>query len=255
MAAPEVSSLIAKGQPRYLTLAQRLIEGVSSGRYPVGSYLPTEAELIRQFNASRFTVRESVKVLQSLGIVNTRRGVGTQVISDQPMAGGIFTFATDSLNDFLNAAKQTRLTEVHIEDTAADERTALKMGCEVGEPLVKANALRVYDGDGEAERVGWLKVYILGAYGGVRDRIGSERRTVSSFIEEMYGIRAVEVKQTIAPIIVSDGLAQRLGAEAGRPGLQVERAYVSEAGEIFEYTVSYHAGKYAEISMQLRRRQ
>ena len=56
-------------QPRYMQLAQTLVNEIQSGRFPVGSTIPTEFELCEQFGASRSTVREAVKQLVQLGMV------------------------------------------------------------------------------------------------------------------------------------------------------------------------------------------
>ncbi len=66
-------------QPRYMQLAQTLINEIQSGRFPVGSTIPTEFELCEQFGASRSTVREAVKQLVQLGMVVRQAGVGTTV--------------------------------------------------------------------------------------------------------------------------------------------------------------------------------
>jgi len=71
-------------QPRYRQLAQTLISESESGRYPVGDLLPTEFELCEQFGASRFTVREAIKQLVGLGLVDRQAGVGTRVKTAQP---------------------------------------------------------------------------------------------------------------------------------------------------------------------------
>ena len=140
-----------------------------------------------------------------------------------------------------------------MQDGRADAAAVRRMACAPGAPLLKATATRVYDSEEGQETVGWLNIYILPAYAGVRDRIGREQRSVSSMIEELYGIRTAEVRQHITPTIIGDDLARRLNSTPGTAGLKVERAYVSQEGEVFEYTASHHAGKYAEISMRLRR--
>ena len=61
-------------QPRYMQLAQTLINEIQSGRFPVGSTIPTEFELCEQFGASRSTVREAVKQLVQLGMVVRQAG-------------------------------------------------------------------------------------------------------------------------------------------------------------------------------------
>lgn len=48
-----------------------------SKRLSPGDKLPTEAELAQQFGVGRNSVREAMKMLSSLGVVEIRRGVGT----------------------------------------------------------------------------------------------------------------------------------------------------------------------------------
>ena len=72
-------------EPRYMALARRLAEGIRQGKYPVNSLLPTEAELTSKYGISRFTVREAIRQLQSQGLVIRRQGVGTRVLTEQPV--------------------------------------------------------------------------------------------------------------------------------------------------------------------------
>ncbi|WP_370467226.1 GntR family transcriptional regulator, partial [Caballeronia sp. BR00000012568055] len=74
-------NVLGQQQPRYLQLAQTLINEIQSGRFPVGSTIPTEFELCEQFGASRSTVREAVKQLVQLGMVVRQAGIGTTVKS------------------------------------------------------------------------------------------------------------------------------------------------------------------------------
>ena len=54
-------------------------EGIIKGRYPPGSLLPREPELIAKFEVSRTALREALKVLAAKGLVETRQRVGTRV--------------------------------------------------------------------------------------------------------------------------------------------------------------------------------
>jgi GntR family transcriptional repressor for pyruvate dehydrogenase complex len=44
-----------------------------------GDYLPSETELTKTFGVSKSSVREAVKMLQAMGVVEVRRGQGTRV--------------------------------------------------------------------------------------------------------------------------------------------------------------------------------
>lgn len=64
-------------------------------RLPSGAPLPTENELMEQLGVSRNSVREALKALQAMGIVEIRHGFGTYVgaMSLAPMIEGL-TFRT-----------------------------------------------------------------------------------------------------------------------------------------------------------------
>jgi GntR family transcriptional regulator len=70
---------MAIARPMYQQIAEDLRQQIDSGVLARGSRLPTELELGEQYGASRNTVREAVKRLVSLGLIETRPGQGTFV--------------------------------------------------------------------------------------------------------------------------------------------------------------------------------
>lgn len=58
---------------------------ILSGELPVGEKLPTEMELSKLLSVGRSSVREALRVLESEGLVEVRRGSGTFVISNHPL--------------------------------------------------------------------------------------------------------------------------------------------------------------------------
>jgi len=63
----------------YKGLAQRLMDDLTAGKYPVGSRLPAERELATAYAVSRPTVREAVIALEVQGLVEVRIGSGAHV--------------------------------------------------------------------------------------------------------------------------------------------------------------------------------
>lgn len=57
----------------------QLLDQIKGGVWPVGEKLPSENELRMQLGVSRISVRESIKKLVALGIVETRQGEGSFV--------------------------------------------------------------------------------------------------------------------------------------------------------------------------------
>ncbi len=67
--------------PIYRQIAEDLRQKIESGQLGHGSQLPTELELRDEYEASRNTVRDAVKWLTTRGLVETRPGQGTFVVS------------------------------------------------------------------------------------------------------------------------------------------------------------------------------
>lgn len=53
-----------------------LSDRIAAGRYPIGSRLPSESEMIAEFNVSRTVIREAIANLKASGMVKTVQGSG-----------------------------------------------------------------------------------------------------------------------------------------------------------------------------------
>lgn len=60
-------------------VVERLKEGIISGEYKSGDQLPPEGALCELFSVSRITVREALKKLNMMGLVEIKQGKGTFV--------------------------------------------------------------------------------------------------------------------------------------------------------------------------------
>ena len=60
----------------YEQVVQQIQEGIRSGSLVPGQRLPTERELGESFGVSRAVVREALKVLAAMGLVESRQGSG-----------------------------------------------------------------------------------------------------------------------------------------------------------------------------------
>jgi GntR family transcriptional regulator len=67
-------------EPLYRQIADDLRTKIESGELAQGSQLATEVELKKQYGASRNTVRDAIRWLTTLGLVETRPGQGTFVV-------------------------------------------------------------------------------------------------------------------------------------------------------------------------------
>ncbi|GII89580.1 hypothetical protein Ssi03_75700 [Sphaerisporangium siamense] len=67
----------------YLQLADRLRDRITTGLYPAGSYLPSEASLSQEFRVARNTVRRALRVLVEENLVASVRSKGHLVLREE----------------------------------------------------------------------------------------------------------------------------------------------------------------------------
>ena len=68
------------GQPPYRQLAEIIAGRIESGEYPAGSRLPSESDLMEEFELGRSTVRRSMSWLRGCRLVETVATRGSYVL-------------------------------------------------------------------------------------------------------------------------------------------------------------------------------
>jgi GntR family transcriptional regulator of arabinose operon len=75
-----------RGRPKYRQVYDALSHQITGGRLGPGDRLPSEADLVRRFGASRITVGRALRDLQAAGLIERRAGSGTFVRRPAPAA-------------------------------------------------------------------------------------------------------------------------------------------------------------------------
>ena len=237
---------------RFSQLAHELAEGIGTGRFAVGSLLPTELELVAQYATSRHTVRMALKELQTQGLVSRRKNVGTRVESATPTHG--YRQALSSVDDLAQFGAEHVRSVQSVNEIVADIPLAKALGCPGGTRWLHIATLR-QSRDGDAP-MGWTDLYIDPAYRDIGEAVRAEAKTlVSSLIEARHGRRIARITQDIEPVPLPAELAGPLQADAGSPALRIVRRYFDAARIPFEITVTVHPAGRFTFSMELTRAQ
>ena len=78
--------------PKYRQVYEALSQQIGGGRMAAGDRLPSEAELVRRFGASRITVGRALRDLQAAGLIDRRVGSGTFVRAPRPQPAAARAF-------------------------------------------------------------------------------------------------------------------------------------------------------------------
>ncbi|MBB5155556.1 FadR/GntR family transcriptional regulator [Saccharopolyspora phatthalungensis] len=95
-------------------------ELVSSGEWPLGEKIPPEAELVTALGVGRNTVREAVRALSHVGLLEVRQGDGTFVRATNEISGAVRKLCGPELRQVLEVR---RALEVEGARLAAGART------------------------------------------------------------------------------------------------------------------------------------
>ncbi|MGH2549895.1 MAG: FadR/GntR family transcriptional regulator [Thermomicrobiales bacterium] len=130
----------------YEQVVDQLLERIHSGAFAPSERLPTERELGELFGVSRGVIREAIKVLGTLGVVESRQGSGTYVsanlvpsvsralvLSAKPEERSIldlmeFRAPLERLAARLAAERRNEAEVAEIAEAAAETRMSGKLG-------------------------------------------------------------------------------------------------------------------------------
>ena len=251
MARPKVNPIPAAtafSGPRYAALARVLADEIAAGRFPVGSLLPTEAQLQARFDASRHTVREALRELKQRGLVAARAGIGTSVRARapaQPLLHGVGT-----LRDLIQFFEATRMRTLGLREVIADDALADRLPMKVGQQWHEARLLRF---GADAERpVAVMSVYVRPEHADVLRRIDGGEVPVHALIERHHGVRLAEVRQRIRAVILGRADGRALRARAGAPALEIARSYLDTRDRVAMIAVGLYPADRFEHATRFR---
>jgi GntR family transcriptional repressor for pyruvate dehydrogenase complex len=117
--------MIIRSKNKSDMVVEKMLEYIADGRYRVGDSLPTENELCEQFGVSRVTIRESLKQLSVLGIVDIRQGGGTYLnrITPDSVINLLYPLLLIESNDQIELFEARICIEKGIAQLAAKNRT------------------------------------------------------------------------------------------------------------------------------------
>jgi GntR family transcriptional repressor for pyruvate dehydrogenase complex len=110
----------------YESIVQQVLALIENGKLKQGDQLPSERELTDIFKVSRTTVREAIRTLESMKLLQSRQGNGTYVLASneeeliQPLAAALFN-AKDDVRDIFYVRK---IIEPYVVELAAANATA-----------------------------------------------------------------------------------------------------------------------------------
>ncbi|MCC7079249.1 MAG: GntR family transcriptional regulator [Burkholderiales bacterium] len=238
-----------RAHPRYRVIAECLLAEIANGKHAVGNLLPTEIELCKRFGASRYTVREALRVITEKGLVTRRPGAGSMVIAAaQP---SVYRQTLNSLSEILSYPSETYRDGSTSASVVADGQLATLLGCPLGAGWFRISGVR--RSAGIPLPLAWQDIYILPRLAGVVRSPNLDREPVYAQLERMFGQTAEYARLELFPSRVSRKIAPALAVKVGSPAITIIRRYIDKDACNFETTVTIHPEGRFTYSMEFRR--
>lgn len=178
-----MAAKITTGSDRARSTLAYLRRHITTGAWPVGSRIPIEPELADQIGVGRSTVREAVRSLASIGMLETLPGRGTFVRSATPSS----SLLNDFLNDFtleeilsyrraleIEAAQQASIHRTEEDLVALEQAIAEEQGCTRCPVLMRATETAGFDSVFHRLIFDAAKNRLIAAlYAGINDKLRS----------------------------------------------------------------------------------
>ncbi|MEF9921016.1 MAG: GntR family transcriptional regulator [Bacilli bacterium] len=217
-------------QQLYIILKDR----INNGDYKEDSIIPSEAEIQKEFNISRITVRRAVTDLEHDGFVRKKRGVGAVVLHQKKYRDSfLFSGFTD---DAKSRGEIPGSIILECKEIEASVMVSEMLQIEVGEKIGYLKRLRLLNG----RIVGLHETYISLRYG--FHIIDSDFNSLTSLYDfyDKHGIELGYADETIEAKMPTAIIRNELYMDEIQPVFYRERKTYDSSGNIIEYSQNYY---------------
>lgn len=235
-------------QPRYQKIAEQLLRDIQSGALPVGEILEPEKLLGDKFRASRGTIRQSLSVLEELGIILRKQRSGTKIVSRFPSKGAIR--ADQLLEDWARYGTDYPLRMSSV------SRSSLPADLFKGEEQKSKKWLYIVGlryPIGSRVPISFCQTYIRPDYSKIEQDFSATPLPMFAYLENRYGRLIETVQVSLRAMGLPNEMAGPLGGIAGQPALQLVRLYMDRDRRVIIVGINTHPAERYNYNIEIPR--
>jgi GntR family transcriptional regulator len=238
--------------PLYVQLRMLLRDKIDRKELSVNDKLPSERELVEMYGVSRITVRQAIKDLENLGLLQTRAGKGIYVTEPKP------TYEIEVVRSFTETAEaNNRKPGMRLLNSSiiqADLDITRPLSLPAGSNVVFIERLRFLDDLPVVVQRDWFAEAI--APGILDIDWASENRSLYAEFNNRYGLLPTRGQSTLSARLASELEAKLLQLERPAAVLTLDQiSYNNEYRPLNVSAMAYHPVRYPLSLNQSRRRE
>ncbi|MEZ9566104.1 GntR family transcriptional regulator [Vibrio artabrorum] len=214
----------------YERVRSEIEQRIEQRLYEAGEKLPTEAELCKEFNVSRITIRKAMKMLYESGIIIGVRGSGNFVREHHSQ---MYKYRLDSFaEENISSDYKNKVINFTLIPAPKEIAKLLKIGND--EYVHHAKRIRFKDGKPIQLEECWMPKSLFPDLS-VATLEGSKYH----YIENIKGYEIEKDDQTLVPILPSKDICKELNISRHKPILKISSVGYLTDGNPFEVSRVY----------------
>jgi GntR family transcriptional regulator len=226
---------------RHATLTDQTVqaiqEAIKQGKFPPGSQLPPEMELLQMMGISRTTLREALRILEEQRFIRKRRGLGTFVMEHAIVKDMSQNFGITEMISQAGYTAGTRDFNIRVEKPS--NTVSEKLGIPVDSSMtVLIERVRTAN----QTPVVWTRDIMPQAYLGSWMPTIKElnQRSLYECLEEYANIRIVSGMASFSPVQANREIAEKLSIQRNDLLLLIDQVDSDQNQRPVLYSAEYH---------------
>lgn len=224
--------------PIYFQVEQILKKRIVRGEYKPEEKIPTESQLVEEFNTSRVTVRQAISKLVQDGFLISKRGLGTFVTNDKKLINSFSLEFLGVVDGIFYDLSTVKVKSAEISRVTPDNYVRKKLKLGETEEVTQIKRLR-YKGD---NLVAYTINYLPNEIGNRINKKMLYQKPLLQIIEIDFGIKFTGSLVSIEASFADNETSKYLNVTPGFPILLSERLLFTDNNKPIELVLSSHRG-------------
>lgn len=231
---------IARVKSSHITLTSATVESlrkaIQEEKFPPGSQLPPELELMNILGVSRTTLREALRTLEEQGFIIRRRGLGTYVSEKSIIKDISINFG---ISEMITQAGLTPGTlEAFVRKDRASASIAASLEISENDPVVIVDRVRTANNRPVVWSLDILSAALLGEHS--IETLQLESYSLYQYLEEKLQIQVTRGVCKLKPIGANAEMVLKLNVRPGTPLMCINQTDYDARDRPVLHSIEYH---------------
>jgi GntR family transcriptional regulator len=215
---------------------QAIQDAIRQGKFPPGSQLPPEMELLQMLGISRTTLREALRVLEEQGLIRKRRGLGTFVLELPIIKDMSRNFGITEMISQAGFIPGSRDFDVRLEKPT--KSVMEKLSIQATSSLVVVERVRTANGKPVVFTRDMLPQEYLGGWMPAQAELS--QRSIYEYLELFVNLRITSGTASLRPILANREVADKLEIQRNDLLLLIDQVDLDQDQRPVLYSAEYH---------------